>query len=148
MGDCILHRADGTSVKFPFAQGPVKIGRGADVHIRIDDEFISRTHCEVSLREDRVFIKDLDSHNGTIVNGQRVQETNLTTGDKVQLGETHLTFQLDAQMKASANPGEPPRRDINAIFRVPPAAPQQTKPAETVRIALPQTQTQSTPPKT
>lgn len=138
MGKCVLHRADGTSSNQPLGNVPVLIGRAGDAPIRVDDEFVSRKHCEVYLQDGKVVLRDLQSHNGTFVNGQRITEILLASGDKLQIGETRMVFQLSAQMLPPAVPGQPPVRDVDAIFRVTPSAPAAPMPSETVRIPFPQ----------
>ncbi|HIK93996.1 MAG TPA: FHA domain-containing protein [Planctomycetes bacterium] len=70
------------------------IGRSVGTHIRVDDTEMSRQHAKVF--EDRGIyrLQDLDSANGTFVNGQRVTEHTLLNGDSIRLGTTLLTFQL------------------------------------------------------
>jgi len=134
MGELTLQRADGTTVSASLAGGPVLVGRGAAAPIRILDEFISRAHCEVVIQEARVVLRDLNSHNGTLVNGQRVQEAALASGDRLQLGLTQLSVQISERPAA---PGQSASRDLNVVLRVQPTAAPQPNPAETVRISLP-----------
>jgi pSer/pThr/pTyr-binding forkhead associated (FHA) protein len=135
--ELVLHRADGSSKSYPFTQGPVSFGRGATSHVRFNDEYVSRVHCEVSLRGDQVVLHDLNSHNGTYVNGERLTEKVLVSGDKVQLGETQLTFQLVGKVAAPEKPGEPPRKDFDAVFTMTPLLGKAPTPSDTVRIPLP-----------
>jgi diguanylate cyclase (GGDEF)-like protein len=67
--------------------GPeTRIGRSADNTLVVDDEGISRTHVRVYYAEGHYFAEDLDSSNGTYVNGERVQKAVLTDGVAIQLG--------------------------------------------------------------
>jgi hypothetical protein len=68
-----------------------RLGRGADVDIRIDDPGVSRHHAEITLGTD-VTIRDLGSTNGTVVNGRMVGTQILVDGARVQLGSTTLTY--------------------------------------------------------
>ena len=138
MAECRLRRPDGTVNKHSFTQGPCTFGRGGAANLRIDDEFMSRVHCEVFLRENEVVIRDMNSRNGTIVNGQRTQEQVLKTGDKILLGETHLTFLTEAEMVPSQVAGEPPSHKVHASFRIVPKEPPKLSPSSTVLIPLPQ----------
>jgi len=138
MAECKLRRPDGTITAHPFAQSPATIGRGSAANLRIVDEFISRIHCEVFLRENEIVIRDLNSSNGVFVNGQRVQEKVLNSGDKLLLGETQLVYSADTQMLPPVNIGDAPRHQINAVFRILPAEPVQVNPSATVLIPLPQ----------
>ena len=70
--------------------GMTTVGRTSDNGISFpDDSNVSRYHAEIESREDEYWIKDLDSSNGTTVNGTRVQgEMRLQDGDEIVLGGT------------------------------------------------------------
>ncbi len=68
-----------------------RLGRGTDVDIRIDDPGVSRHHAEITLGTD-VILRDLESTNGTLVNGRMVSVAPLTEGSQIQLGTTTLTY--------------------------------------------------------
>lgn len=73
---------------------PLLIGRSVGTHIRVDDTEMSRQHAKV-LEDRGVYrVVDLQSANGTFVNGQRVSEHTLVNGDSIRLGATVLTFQM------------------------------------------------------
>ena len=55
--------------QIPLSQGKTVIGRGNEADIRLEDEMISRKHCELSWDGHRVTLRDLDSTNGTFVDG-------------------------------------------------------------------------------
>jgi pSer/pThr/pTyr-binding forkhead associated (FHA) protein len=74
--------------------GPVlQIGRAPGCDIVLDDRNVSRRHAEVRRRGPVVVLVDLDSTNGTIVNGRRVREHPLADGDRITLGNSRLTFE-------------------------------------------------------
>ena len=81
---------------YNFSEGSVCIGRDKSNDIVLHDEKVSRKHSRVSFieddKEERVVIKDLDSTNGTFVNGEPVVNQILQTGDKVKLGSTIIRF--------------------------------------------------------
>jgi diguanylate cyclase (GGDEF)-like protein len=62
------------------------IGRGRRADIRIEDPGVSREHCRLVRKEERLFIQDLNSRNGTLLNGDRILCVPLHPGDRVQLG--------------------------------------------------------------
>lgn len=68
-----------------------QLGRGTDVDIRIDDPGVSRRHAEIVLGSD-VTIRDLNSTNGTLVNGRMISNAVLADGARIQLGTTTLTY--------------------------------------------------------
>ncbi len=63
------------------------IGRSAECDISIDITALSRKHCVVFRQGKNVFVRDLDSTNGTFVNGEQVQIRALKNGDRVFLGD-------------------------------------------------------------
>jgi len=68
-------------------------GRAMDARFRLTDTEMSRRHARFISRDGRVFVEDLNSTNGTFVNGVRVQLQSLNDGDKVQVGtQTVLRF--------------------------------------------------------
>lgn len=72
---------------------PTIIGRGGDAKIKLPSSTVSRLHCEVYDYEGQIAVRDLDSSNGTIVNGHRIEgPTFVTADDEVTIGP--LRFQL------------------------------------------------------
>lgn len=71
---------------FPV-QHSTLIGRAEEASVQIDDAEISRRHALVrNIGDDRYVIEDLESRNGTVVNGMRVERSELHLGDRIQLG--------------------------------------------------------------
>ncbi len=69
------------------------LGRSGENSIPLRDNKASRQHSIIYRKDDRYFIKDLGSRNGTLVNGKRVPKKELVTGDKITVGQTILLFQ-------------------------------------------------------
>ena len=78
-----------------FTLRPVTaIGRSTENHLVIDDPFASANHVLVVWRENRWWIEDLGSHNGTYINDERVTKPKtLNSGDRIRVGETVLRFE-------------------------------------------------------
>jgi pSer/pThr/pTyr-binding forkhead associated (FHA) protein len=87
---------------------PATIGRGSESTICIDDESISRVHCQLSLATDESLqVRDLGSTNGTYVNGNRIrQHHSLFPGDVLQLG----SLSLKVEYSSDTDPGPMPRK--------------------------------------
>jgi pSer/pThr/pTyr-binding forkhead associated (FHA) protein len=74
---------------------PVTVGRAAENDLVLDsDEFASVKHARIEPRRDGVWLEDLDSTNGTFVNGMKVtQRRKLSPGDVIRVGETDLRYE-------------------------------------------------------
>ncbi len=68
------------------------IGSGAHSDLELKDSTISKRHCEIRIDEEGYCIRDLDSTNGTVVQGVRVATAYLNPGTEFQLGKTRLIF--------------------------------------------------------
>ena len=82
----------GEGEEFPLNSAPVTVGRGGQNDLVLDgDEFASARHARIELRGDGAWVQDLDSTNGTYVNGARVASAQrLGAGDVLRVGETDL----------------------------------------------------------
>ena len=72
--------------------GPIVIGRDPSCHISDLDPLLSRRHAEFVPRPTGLLVRDLGSRNGILVNGSKVPEKLLTSGDVVQLGHLQLRY--------------------------------------------------------
>jgi len=79
---------------------PFTIGREEENTIRLNDERVSRFHCKIQDDDGRVILTDLDSTNGTRVNGTPVQMRVLNIGDQVAIGRSLLLFGSPQQLVA------------------------------------------------
>ncbi len=77
------------------------VGRGAQCPIRILDTEASRIHARLSPEQGSWVVEDLNSSNGTYVNGQPIQKHRLESGDQIRLGRTTLVFALPKQQESS-----------------------------------------------
>ena len=92
----LIHkRLDGTEKTVTLGSKPAVIGRLPESEIQVRDNFISRVHCGISWVNNQFTLKDLGSTNGTYRNGARVFECALASGDKIQVGNATLVFEID-----------------------------------------------------
>lgn len=100
---------EGKQTALPLAHEEYGLGRGESNAIRLTDRNISRTHAILKKASEIWSLKDLQSYNGTFVNGVRVVgEQTLGTGDLVQIGDYRLELIDDATLPVAAVPGAPP----------------------------------------
>jgi DNA-binding response OmpR family regulator len=72
--------------RWTLAKPVISIGRWEDNDVVVDDRWVSRHHAQVRREEEGYVIQDLDSKNGTFVNGQRIAvPTPLADGDEIQM---------------------------------------------------------------
>ncbi|OWK47414.1 FHA domain-containing protein [Fimbriiglobus ruber] len=79
---------------------PVTIGREEGNVLRLNDERISRYHAKVQSEEDDIILTDLESTNGTRVNGATIQIRRLRPGDQVSIGRSMLLFGTMEEIEA------------------------------------------------
>jgi Protein of unknown function (DUF3662)/FHA domain len=79
-------------VRFDLGGPLITIGRASDNDVIVDDPMVSRHHCQLKLQHGAYSFADLGSRNGSMVNGQPVQEVALGPGDVIQIGDTTLEF--------------------------------------------------------
>src|SRR5260370_42699975 len=75
---------------FDLLEERVTIGRGLDNLVRMEDGTMSHHHAMFLLEGDGYKIRDLNSTNGTRVNGMRITETKLHNGDPVRMGSVEM----------------------------------------------------------
>ena len=78
--------------RFEIEGQPLLIGRGADSSVQLQDDCVSRQHCRIVPGKDGVVLIDLDSTNGTYVNGTAVSARPLRDDDRVQVGRSIFKF--------------------------------------------------------
>ncbi|MGE3778432.1 MAG: EAL domain-containing protein [Pirellulaceae bacterium] len=95
--------------KIPISNGQLLVGRWEDVDLRLEFRGVSKRHSCLRIAGGHLFVRDLDSTNGTFVNGQRIlQEAELKPGDVVQFGNAPFHVACDTGM-------EPDRTQAEAI---------------------------------
>lgn len=70
----------------PLSPGEFIVGRKKGCQIRLGDARVSRRHCRITVDQRRAVVEDLDSANGTLVNGQAVKQAELHLGDELTVG--------------------------------------------------------------
>ena len=83
---------------FALPNGEIHIGRDPSNLLSISDPSLSRRHCALSRDGDGYKIRDLDSRNGTSVNGAAVREAQLRHGDQISVGDSIFLLLLHDDM--------------------------------------------------
>jgi serine/threonine-protein kinase len=81
-------------LKFSFSDiDTFLVGRSRFAHFQVKDKYLSAIHFMMELLPPRCRLIDLDSHNGTFVNNDKVTLVEMRNGDQIRAG--HSTFRLD-----------------------------------------------------
>src|SRR5206468_690863 len=115
----IMFRPDGQRRSFSITRDMSVIGRREDCDLRIPLSDVSRKHCRLICNGEAIKVEDLGSSNGTYINGERVQQAEITPGDTLQIGPVVFVLQVDGfptdedltpvtvQAAGSSQPGKP-----------------------------------------
>jgi diguanylate cyclase (GGDEF)-like protein len=93
-----LASGDENAKTLPLKIGESTIGRSSTNFITIDEDIVSRKHCEFFLdaKSGTVTLRDLGSRNGTFVNGKRLMEVQtLSDGDRIQMGKSQMNLRSE-----------------------------------------------------
>ena len=82
----------GKGARFLINEDQTRVGRAPESEIFLDDVTVSRRHAEISRLKDGFTIHDTGSLNGTYLNGTVITESELNSGDEVQIGKFRLHF--------------------------------------------------------
>ncbi|MGA2619151.1 MAG: ATP-binding protein [Thermoguttaceae bacterium] len=109
MPSLFVIRGNDQGVRFELEELILQLGRDSANAVQVHDSEVSRHHAELR-RSDRDYaISDLNSSNGTFVNGRRVRQQTLASGDQVQVGGTLMLY---------TGPGEEPEEDLAGTIRI------------------------------
>lgn len=95
-------RGNDQGTRFELDGPTIGLGRESSNRIQLHDTEVSRQHAEIRRSENGLTLIDLNSSNGTFVNGRRVQRHRLSSGDQIQVGSTLMLY---------TGPGEEPEED-------------------------------------
>jgi pSer/pThr/pTyr-binding forkhead associated (FHA) protein/tetratricopeptide (TPR) repeat protein len=134
----VISDNEGSTTVVPLLRDEVTIGRKEGNTIRLTERNISRRHVQLVRVAGVYKLRDLDSYNGVLVNGRRVEgESELNNGDQIQLGDYTIVVEEEAATAARSAP--PPEPSVLSSRR--PAVPARlvmlTQPASGAEFVLP-----------
>ncbi len=91
------------------------VGRALDNMVRIEDGTVSHHHALVILDGTDFKLRDLNSTNGTRVNGLRIVETSLHNGDQVRFGSVEMRYESDVKKASQPLPPSQAGVDVNQL---------------------------------
>lgn len=92
----VLKTADGAEIPFTFRilPGNIKtVGRASRADFIVDAPMVSRLHCRLTAGAAELEVVDLESTNGTFVNGERISRALLRRGDRLGVGRVEMTIE-------------------------------------------------------
>ncbi len=92
MPSLFVIRGNDQGARFELGEERMGLGRDPANAIQIHDSEVSRHHAEIRFQEHRHLLIDLGSSNGTYVNGRRITQAELATGDHIQMGRTVMLY--------------------------------------------------------
>ncbi|MEE9392871.1 MAG: sigma 54-interacting transcriptional regulator [Planctomycetota bacterium] len=82
---------------YELRRSVVTFGRSGSSMVPIEDPALSRTHCQFEVEEGVCYVRDLNSRNGTYLQGERISRVAIKSGDVVVIGNARITFHGEAE---------------------------------------------------
>ncbi|RMH27305.1 MAG: FHA domain-containing protein, partial [Candidatus Hydrogenedentota bacterium] len=92
MAKFVVKEGPASGQEIPFPGEHFTIGRSEECEVIIADPNVSRQHAQVIARDGSAMLVDLNSSNGTFVNGNPISKVFLMDGDEIRVGETVLIY--------------------------------------------------------
>ena len=109
MASITIKSGSQAGLSLDITEGEMLIGRAEDCEIRVADKAVSGRHCAILNEEGRYWIRDLESTNGTRLNGGLVKESRLKPGDMIMIGSVEMIVEGDDILVDDSVPKTPPR---------------------------------------
>jgi pSer/pThr/pTyr-binding forkhead associated (FHA) protein len=113
----VLFKKDGSQKAFSLPSNVTVIGRRHDCDLCVPLMVVSRRHCQLTLNNESVKIRDLDSRAGTFLNGERVIDGIIKAGDYLTIGPLTFQVQIGGEPKQVVPP--PPAKPAPAAKKTP-----------------------------
>src|SRR2546422_3297060 len=94
----VIRPSGATARTAVLVSGVNRIGRNPANDIFLDDTTVSGRHCEIVVLNKDVFVRDLDSANGTFIDGQSIKEAALLPGQTLHVGSVEVVLERPAQI--------------------------------------------------
>ena len=101
MAKIIVNPTSSSRREIPLSRTLMSIGRDPSNDVVLPDAMVSRRHAVIEYRGSQYFLRDCNSSNGSLVNGDRVSERTLRDGDLVAIGTARLLFRDEVTEEGS-----------------------------------------------
>ncbi len=108
----VLFKKNGLQKTFSLPSNVTVIGRRQDCDLCIPLKSVSRRHCQLNSNKDTLKIRDLDSHNGTYLNNNRIDEATIKAGDYLKIGPLIFLIQIDGNPEEIVPPKQPAQKPV------------------------------------
>jgi hypothetical protein len=88
----IVLQKGGSAKQVNILGTPFVLGRADTCELVLDNQLVSRSHAVIEFSAEGTSIRDLQSHNGTFVNGKRIESVMLNNGDEIRIGTFQIRF--------------------------------------------------------
>ena len=103
-----------------LGEGEFAVGRNASCQLSLDDPLVSRRHAVLEVHGDVVTVEDLQSRNGVLVNGRRIEgRVRLAVGDRILIGSQELTLHATSIEQTGRTNAQAPAREVAAKMTLP-----------------------------
>src|SRR5258708_5187528 len=99
MPKLIVNPTSSSRKEIPLPRTLLSIGRDPSNDLVLPDAMVSRRHAVIEYRGNQFYLRDCNSSNGSVVNGDRVSERSLRDGDLLAIGTARLLFREDLQIE-------------------------------------------------
>jgi pSer/pThr/pTyr-binding forkhead associated (FHA) protein len=90
--------------EFPMHGNSITVGRRPESDLRVPTADVSREHCELVIEDGKLIVHDVGSSNGTFVNGESIDEIELSAGDQLRVGPVTFVIQINGEPKEIKGP--------------------------------------------
>ncbi len=97
VAELIFSPGSANSERYEILDNEISLGRAPNCHVVLEDAKSSRKHAIIKRRGQGFVLQDLGSANGTSINGSRVSEAVLSSGDQIQIGNTTFQFRVHSK---------------------------------------------------
>ncbi len=121
MAKLIINPTSGAKKEIPVSGRVISIGRDPSNDLVLSDSMVSRRHAILELRGEQYVLRDNNSSNGTLINGDKISsEHPVRDGDLISIGSCRLLFQMDSAAAGPATAAAPPAASAAAASPTPP----------------------------
>ena len=118
--------------EFELSEGETVAGSSGEASIHIPVQGVSKKHFRITIMENRFWLEDLESSNGTLLNGKVIRKTALSLGDQITIPDTIMQLVSVGENEVSLDTQQNSEEDLDDIEKIPPLP--QTLPSKLIHL--------------